>query len=141
MPEQPASSGWRNSPCARPRGSSIFCSHQLGGWRESNLRRVLVKRFLRTNGGGWVVERLILVACGANVAGHILEARALLDEGHLDSSGGSVALLGDDDLSQPFEFGLILFVDFFAEDESDYVSVLLDRARFAQVRQLWAIVS
>src|SRR3954465_6013566 len=78
----------------------------------------------------------------AHLAGReVLKTRAVLDEGHLDQARRPVALLGDDDLSNAFERGVVGLVILFAEDECDYVSILLDGARFAQVSKLGTVIA
>ena len=78
--------------------------------------------------------------CTANVAlrqcppcGEILEARVLAEEGESHHADRAVALLADDDLGDALVLRLRV-VDLVAIDEQDHVGVLLDRARFAQVR-------
>ena len=85
------------------------------------------------------------------------EARHLGLEGEFDGAGRAVALLADDDFglavrplhappaistnsSVPSRGCLLLQIIFLAEDEHHDVGVLLDRAGFAQVRQLRALV-
>ena len=50
-------------------------------------------------------------------------------------------MFGDDDFGEAFEFGIVFLIDLFAEDKGDEVGVLLDRAGFAQVRELRAMVA
>src|SRR6185437_427035 len=74
---------------------------------------------------------------------HVLEPRAVLEKGQLQAAGGAVALFGDDDLGDAFQFGrhFVAQVVLFAKDERDYISVLLDRPRFAQVGKLRTLFS
>src|SRR4029077_20303261 len=62
-------------------------------------------------------------------------------EGHSDFSDRTVALFGNNDLGLTLQFGIVLLVDFFAEDEHYQVGILLDRSRLAQVSKLWAMIS
>src|SRR5205823_3903088 len=66
--------------------------------------------------------------------------RAVLQERQLHGVRRTVALLGDDQLRhavQVFLLGLVaVHVHLFAIDERHHIGVLLDRARFAQVRKL-----
>ena len=59
----------------------------------------------------------------------------------MELSDGAIALLGDDDFGAALEFGIVLLVDLFAEDEHDNVGILLDGAGFAQVAELRAMIA
>src|ERR1700730_5290795 len=76
----------------------------------------------------------------------IIKSHAGWHEAQLDGAGGTIALFREDD------FGDILLVVghrlsvfrllvlLFAIDERDQIRVLLERARFAQVRELGAVI-
>src|SRR5690606_37327439 len=66
------------------------------------------------------------------VAGVVLEAGVLPDEGQPGRVDRAVALLADDDLGDALLVGIGV-VDLVAINEHDDVGILLDRARFAQV--------
>src|SRR5205814_3573741 len=68
------------------------------------------------------------------------EAREAAEEGEIHPSDRAVALLADDDLGAALRLLLVRRVHLFAVDEEDHVGVLLDRARFAQVRHHRAAV-
>src|SRR5512139_422317 len=70
-----------------------------------------------------------------------VEPRALGEERQLDRARGPVALLGDDDLGLAVALGRVGLVRVGAVDEEDEVAVLLDRARFPQVRQHRALAA
>src|SRR5262245_40649871 len=73
----------------------------------------------------------------------IFEPRELPYECKLDDAGRAIALFADDDLRNPLRvtrrlaFASVLIL---AIDEDDYVRVLLEGARFAEVRKLRAMI-
>src|SRR6185503_6051581 len=69
----------------------------------------------------------------------IIEFRVLTQERHVDLAGRARALLADDDLGAPLGIELVRVVHLVAVDEQHQVGVLLDTARFAQVRQARAL--
>jgi hypothetical protein len=71
----------------------------------------------------------------------IREARRIMQEGEIELADGTISLLGDDDFGAAFEVGIVLLIDLFAENEHDDVGVLFNRARFAQVRELWTMIA
>src|SRR5690349_1885468 len=73
---------------------------------------------------------ILSVAAGC---GEALEARVLTEEGQANGTDRTVPLLADDDLRDALVLRLGV-VDLVAIDEDDDVGVLLDGARFAQVR-------
>src|ERR1700730_5058096 len=56
----------------------------------------------------------------------------------MELADGAITLLGDDDFGTAFEVGIVLLVDFFAEDKHNNVGVLLDGAGFAQIGGGWS---
>src|SRR4029453_13941662 len=73
----------------------------------------------------------------------VLEAGELANEGQLDDTGRTVALLCHDQLRYPFGTGrrlTLVAVHVLAVDEGDDVGVLLQRARFAEVGQLRTMI-
>ena len=86
----------------------------------------------------------LILFIGTGGLSEVFEAGGVFDEGQLERSGGTVALLGDDDLGDSFEFGrnlVLAVVVFFAEDEGDDVGVLLDGAGFAQIGELRTLLA
>ena len=59
----------------------------------------------------------------------------------MEFADGAIALLGDDDFSSALEFGIVLLINLFAEDEHDHVGVLFDGAGFAEIAELRAMVA
>src|SRR6185503_9640583 len=86
-------------------------------------------------------RQVLLVAIGLVVVARrqIVEAGIGGFESNFDLSGGPIELLDDDELGDAAMVGLG-FVVVVAKDEDDVVGVLLDRARFAKIRQLRALV-
>src|SRR5437660_14639 len=74
--------------------------------------------FHRLEGGIWPAGCLLPPLFSGLIipAGHVREAGRIVQERQVKSADGAVALLGDDDFSFAFEGGVVLFVDFFAED-------------------------
>src|SRR5260370_42457605 len=72
--------------------------------------------------------------------GHGLESGAIFQEREVDSADRSVALFGNNDLGFALQVGIVLLVDLFAKDKHYQVGILLDRARLAQVGELWTMV-
>src|SRR5579884_3618284 len=72
---------------------------------------------------------------------HRLKARRVLEECERHLSGRAVALLGYDQLGFALQFGVVLLVNLFAEDEGDHIGVLLDGARFAEVGELRTVIA
>src|SRR6185436_16138756 len=73
--------------------------------------------------------------------GEVLEPGELADERELDRAGGTVALFADDQLGHALGIGrrlILVGVLILAIDEQHHIGVLLEGARFAQVRQLRA---
>src|SRR5581483_3465831 len=68
-----------------------------------------------------------------------LKARGVLQERQLYGSGWAVSLLSDDEFGHALQLGLVGLVHFFAKNEGDHISVLLDGAGFAQVGELRAM--
>src|SRR5262249_12395824 len=68
------------------------------------------------------------------------ELRDVVAEDELEVADRTVALLGDDDLGDPFLLG-VLVVDLIAIDERDEIGVLLDRTRLAKVGQLRTVIA
>ena len=64
-----------------------------------------------------------------------------MQEDQVHGADGAVALFGDDQLGEAAEIFAVAIVDFFAEDEADHIGVLLDRARFAKVAELRAVIA
>ena len=78
------------------------------------------------------MSELLQLVRGSHAARHRLKSRRVFEECHLYAAGGAVSLLGDNDLGNPFERGIVVVVNLFAEDEGDYVSILFDRPGFAK---------
>src|SRR5579859_7659737 len=70
-----------------------------------------------------------------------LESGAVFEERHFDFADGTIALLGNNDFSAALQFGIVLLVDFFAEDEHHQIGILLDRSRLAQVGELRPVIA
>src|SRR5262249_16937517 len=70
----------------------------------------------------------------------ILEFGELFEESELDRTDRSVPLLRDNEVRLAGVL-FILLVDFFTVDEHDEISILFDGSRFAQVRQLRAVIA
>src|SRR5215469_10756245 len=82
----------------------------------------------------YIVGQVLLVTFAwSGVPGPVFKARELLEECQAHAIGRAVALLGDDQFGFALKIRIIWFVDFFAKDETDYISILLNRTRFAQV--------
>lgn len=65
------------------------------------------------------------------------EAQPLGVEVELDFAHWAITVLGDDEVGDVLELGIVWLVVAWPVDEGDDVGVLLDRARLAQVGQLW----
>ena len=63
------------------------------------------------------------------------------DECQVHFAGGAVALLGNNQLGAALQVGVVLLVDFLAEDECHHVGILLDGSRFAQIGQLRTVIA
>src|SRR5262249_14566960 len=70
-----------------------------------------------------------------------LKSCGILQESQIDAANRSIALLGNNDFRTPLQVGIVLLVDLFTEDEHHKISTLLDRTRFAQVRQLRSMIT
>src|SRR5437763_68552 len=75
-----------------------------------------------------------------SVVGQVLEARGTLDERQTYGSGGTVALLGDDQFGLALKIRIIGLIDFFTKDEAHHIGVLLNSARFAQIGKLRTVI-
>src|SRR5664279_3262167 len=71
----------------------------------------------------------------------IFETRELSEEGERHISDGTVTLLGDDEIGQPFQVLAIALVHFFAEDEAYEIGILLDGSGIAEIAQLRFVIA
>src|SRR5688572_8062938 len=81
--------------------------------------------------------------CASLTGGEIFEPCEFANERELDDPGGAVSLFGDDQLGDPLRIGWRLsFVEIhlLTVDERDDVRVLLQGARFAQIRELRPVI-
>ena len=65
------------------------------------------------------------------------EAQPLRVEVELDLAHWAIAVLGDDEIGDILELGIVWLVVARPVDEGDDIGVLLNRARLAQIGQLW----
>src|SRR5579875_2131570 len=71
----------------------------------------------------------------------VLKPRVVTQVRHVDRAGGAIALFGDNDLRLAFYVLIFTVVVLLAMNEGDYVGVLLDGARLAQIAQQWLLVA
>src|SRR5271166_6546013 len=105
----------------KPRGN---CGGGASGYGGTSLSKRRNKAQTPAEKNTRLPEHTLGVRFGCKV----FELRVLAKEGQLNIAGRTIALLGDDDVGNPFARRVGL-VDLLAIDEKDHVGILFNRAR------------
>src|SRR5215467_8561367 len=112
-------------------------------WRPRGSRRETPAESIRFSPCGRSDVRAAFVASLRRAGGEVLEAGELAEERQADDACRSVALLADDQLRDSLRVArrrVLVGVLILAVDEDHDVGVLLEGARFAEVRELRAMI-
>src|ERR1019366_1129878 len=142
-PGSPPTGPHRRRPPPAGRGGRGWAARFGRCWQRPNLRRVLnpgARVCLPCSGRLTVVQSVRRPAGTYSDPGHVVEAGVVPDEGQPLHTGGTVAVLGHDDLRGALALGRFGVVDLVPVDEHHHVGVLLDGAGLSQVGQHRALV-
>jgi len=72
---------------------------------------------------------------------HVGETSRIVQKRKIELADRPIALFRNDDFSPALKIWVVLFINLLPEDEHDYVGVLLNRSRFAQIGKLRPMVA